>query len=394
MNNIVILGAGVMGSALSVPAASHSTNSITLVGSPLDNHIIDSLKETRHHPTLNAPLPASVRLQRDDEVKDSTLRTADVIVLGVSSPGIDWAVSRLSAGQTKPKVLALVTKGLVAPKTPTLPPLTYADSLADTLTEPSGQIVGIGGPCIARELSLGVPTRVTFAADNIDVANSLRDALQTDYYRITTTRDIVGLEACAALKNFLAIGVSAMMSTYATESGYAKNPVAALYNQAVRELFVLSQWLTEASRRPGESQEKSLHKTTPQALNPLHTAAFDLAGMGDLHVTVGGGRNSKLGLHLGEQQPLSSILAGPMHGVTVEGVDTGRRLAPGLRAACMYGTLNANELPLTQALLNTIENDALFNVDFTSLPNYLAVDKSIVSRHLALFIDTLLINFG
>jgi len=355
MAKLVILGAGVMGSALAVPAAQSRDNQVILVGSPLDDEIIASVGATRHHPTLNTTLPDSIEVVTEAALNDADLRDADVIVIGVSSPGIDWVTSRLQTAAAQPPILALVTKGLVAAGA-SAPPQTYADALPATLTQPAGGLVGIGGPCIARELALGLPTCVTFASRQPANAERLRESLQTDTYRITTHHDIVGVEACAALKNFLCIGVSAMFSSYPLEQSHAKNPVAGLFNQAILELALLSDWLrAHAVTQPVADGARSMN------------VAFDLAGMGDLHVTVGGGRNSRLGRHLGEGQALSTVVNGPMQGVTVEGVDTGRHLSAGFRAACANGDLDSASFPLTFAILNCIDNDELFEFDFQSL---------------------------
>ncbi|MFK7997789.1 MAG: hypothetical protein AB8B87_26925 [Granulosicoccus sp.] len=354
MANIVILGAGVMGSALAVPPSGIADNTVTLTGSPLDDDIVRSIRSNRYHPTLNAKIPDSINAIHLTDLSDEILHAADIIVIGVSSAGIDWATDLLTRHDAKPATLALVTKGLVQDTLATAPPLTYADTLASSLNLAQERIVGIGGPCIARELALGYPTRVTFACRDPQHAQQMRQHFQTHYYRITTHSNIVALEACAALKNFLCIGVSAMLSAYPLDSSFAKNPLAALYNQAVRELFLLSEWISEASTTP-----------TPDVFSNV---AFDLAGMGDLHVTVGGGRNSRLGAYLGKGDTLSHVLTSSMAGVTVEGVDTGRALASGFRAGCTNGKLNASALPLTLAILDCIEHDKPFAFDFETLP--------------------------
>ena len=111
---------------------------------------------------------------------------------------------------------------------------------------------------------------------------------------------------------------------------------------------------------------RQLHES--QHHSTASEVAFDLPGMGDLHVTVGGGRNSKLGTLLGKGQRLSEIMAQPMRGVTVEGVDTGKQLLSGFNYAVKSGELVESQLPLTRGILNCIEKDQLFTFDFTSIP--------------------------
>jgi len=356
MKNIVILGAGVMGSALASVAA--AANQVTLVGSPLDNHIIDKLKKAEPHPTLHVNLPETVSGISASELDRETINEADVIVIGVSSPGVQWALDTIQLHQCKPNILALVTKGLVSGVNKQLAPQTYAQTIDTKLTNPAGRVVGIGGPCIARELALGYPTRVCFASKNIDVANQLRDLLKTDYYHIATHDDFTGLEACAALKNFMCIGVSTMFTAHTLEDTHAKNPVAALFNQAVHEIGLLSRWIKADAR----------NNATQNSIHTGNDIAFDLAGMGDLHVTVGGGRNSMLGQHLGTGRLLNDILQTDMHNITVEGVDTGKQLLPCFRNACNKGGLQVSDFPITCAILDVIENEKPFKLEFGLLP--------------------------
>lgn len=356
MANIVILGAGVMGSALASVAA--ASNKVTLVGSPLDDHIIDNVKKAERHPTLQVNLPKAIEGISSNELDRETMNNADVIVIGVSSPGVQWALDTIKQHQCKPNFLALITKGLVSSENRQLAPQTYAQVIDAELTDPAGGIVGIGGPCIARELALGYPTRVCFASQNLAVADQLRDLLKTDYYHIATHDDFTGLEACAALKNFMCIGVSTMFTAYKLENTYAKNPVAALFNQAVQEISLLSHWIKADSHK----------KSNPVLFDIRSDIAFDLSGLGDLHVTVGGGRNSLLGQHLGTGRLLNDILETDMHNITVEGVDTGKQLLTGFRNACSKGNLQVIDFPITCAILDVIENEKPFKLDFGLLP--------------------------
>ena len=378
MARIVILGAGVMGSALAVPAAASADNAVTLVGSPLDDDAVEAVRARGHHPGLDAPLPDAIETLADGALDDGALRAADVVVIGVSSPGVGWARSRLERAGARPAALALVTKGLVASGGDD-PPLTYADALPAALCSAPDGLVGIGGPCIARELALGFPTRVTFASRHRPSAEGLRNLLRTDAYRPAVGEDIVGVEACAALKNFLCIGISAMFSAHPLGDSHAKNPLAALFNQGVQELASLAAWLRDASDAhrvaggvgggPGSGAGgggTDGDARSPDAVPP----AFDLAGAGDLHVTVGGGRNSRLGRLLGEGATIREALDGPMRGVTAEGVDTGRALSRGFRAACASGALDAARLPLTRAILDCVDDpERPFAFDFRELPD-------------------------
>ena len=52
-----------------------------------------------------------------------------------------------------------------------------------------------------------------------------------------------------------------------------------------------------------------------------HSSVFGIAGVGDLYVSILGGRNSKLGSYLGENLNYKNILKNKMKNTTVEGAD-------------------------------------------------------------------------
>jgi len=353
--NIVIIGAGVMGTALSVPASDNGHN-VLLVGTPLDAAIVKSLQTKRYHPGLQREFAESLSIIRHESLTAKHLADADIVVLGVSSAGVGWAERKIKALGVDISLLSLVTKGLEANDQQA--PLTYAHTLCTRLGSGGVAVqdfVGIGGPCIAVEIVDRHSTSVVYASENQKAMTYMQQCMQTPHYRISLSHDLVGVEACAAIKNFLAIGVSATLASGVSQEdksslvSMAKNPTAAAFNQAVREMAILSHWIG------GERD-----------------TAFDLAGMGDLHVTVGGGRNSRLGKLLGMGMLVSEALEGPLDGVTVEGKDTGLVLAPAIKHALSCGALTEESLPLTLSILASIENDAVLDLGYPRSASALA----------------------
>lgn len=340
MATILILGAGVMGSALAVPAADRG-HRVRLVGTGFDREIISTLKRPGGvHPKLDAPLPRNVTPLDIDELTVAHLAEADAIVIGVASAGIEWAVDRLRALLQERKPVAFLTKGLVAAGATVR---TYAETVPDAFDLVGREnFIGIGGPCIARELANRWPTASVYACADAVLAERLAGLMTTPRYRLSTSDDVTGVEACAALKNFFAIGVSAMQTRYLdTIRGTvaAKNPTAAAFNQAAREMAAITHHL-------GGRRE----------------TAFDLAGIGDLHVTVGGGRNSRLGHALGRGATVSAAMSGELAGETVEGIDTARALAGLVRS----GEL-PERVPLATAIVEAVLDDQGFDFDFGSM---------------------------
>lgn len=340
MSTILILGAGVMGSTLAVPATDNG-HQVMLAGTPLDAEAISRMKQPGGvHPKLDEPLPSSVAILADEEVTPAHADAADLIVVGVSSPGIPWAVARLNELMRRNKPVAFVTKGLawrgggIA---------TYAETLPDQVAHMDA-FIGIGGPCIARELANRYPTTSVYASHDRRAAAFAADLMRSPYYRLGISDDVSGVEACAALKNFFAIGVSAMQTRYpdkARADGQAKNPTAAAFTHATREMAELCEHI-------GGRRE----------------TAFDFAGIGDLHVTVGGGRNSRLGHFLGAGRVVSDVMARELSGETVEGIDTARVLAALFEDVSRQSALKREQFPLTLAILRAVLSDTPLAIDF------------------------------
>ncbi|MCO5063300.1 MAG: glycerol-3-phosphate dehydrogenase [Rhizobiaceae bacterium] len=337
MATILILGAGVMGSALSVPAADNG-HRVLLAGTFLDGVPVARMKQGGVHPKLDEPLPANVEILADEDVSPVHAQAADLIVVGVSSPGVGWAVQRLNAIMKEGRPVAFVTKGLDLLDGRVV---TYAEKLPPKIGAATA-FIGIGGPCIARELANRQPTSSIYSCRDVEAARAFAQWMQTPYYRLAVSDDAMGVEACAALKNFYAIGVSAMQTRYrdaARPDGQSKNPTAAAFNQASREMAAICELL-------GGSRE----------------TAFGLAGIGDLHVTVGGGRNSRLGHLLGVGRTVSDAMRNDLAGETVEGIDTAKMLHN--LASAGATPFRRDGFPLAFAILDAVLRDEPLGFDF------------------------------
>lgn len=349
MARLLILGAGVMGCAFAVPAADNG-HEVILVGTEADGASIAALKADRAaHPRLNAAIPETIVPMEIEALTAEHLHRADFVILGVSSPGVAWATRILKGLLPEPRPIALLTKGLQGWQGGLR---SFAAQVCDDLAQQGMKremVMGVAGPCIAKELADRQPTAVVFAGEDGKCLERLCGVMQTPYYRVSLSDDLDGVEVCAALKNFLAIAVSAMWTRYQEvnpqpQKPRAMNPAAAAFTQAVREMAGLAAWF---GGRP----------ETPHGL----------AGLGDLNVTVGGGRNSRLGFLLGEGMTLEAALSGPLSGETVEGADTGLVLAGPLEQAFEEGRLDPRDYPITRALLATLRDGQPLDLDFETI---------------------------
>ena len=112
MKKILIIGAGAMGSAFTVPCVDNN-NEVTLIGTHLENELITSIKKNnKFHPTLKTNLPSKLNIERIDNLKSVIENGIDVIVAGISSVGIKWFTEEISKYYKKKIPIVLLTKGL------------------------------------------------------------------------------------------------------------------------------------------------------------------------------------------------------------------------------------------------------------------------------------------
>ena len=279
MATIAIVGAGMMGTALAWPLRENG-HAVRLVGTPLDEAIVEGLRSSGPHPRLERRAPEGVRVFSHTELPEA-LSGVDLIASGVSSFGVAWFAGAVGP-HLRPEVPVIaVTKGLEDNPDGDLAILPdVTDARLPAHLQGRIRLCAIGGPCIAHELAARRQTCVVFCGRERETLEALRKIFATDYYHIWLSTDVVGVEACAALKNGYAMGVGLAvgMMEAAGPDGLANmyNPQAGLFGPGCREMRLLLQVL-------GGSPEN---------------VAW-LPGAGDLYVTVFGGRTVRLGKLLG-----------------------------------------------------------------------------------------------
>ena len=345
MTTVTILGAGVMGSAMSMPFSDKGMK-VRVVGTHLDTAIIDSIRGNGRHPKLNITMPSGISAFKHDQLANALGDDTDFILLGVASAGVPWAIDRLASVLKKPIPIVMITKGM-KPETDTLRAL--PDLVAEGLKAKLGfdvPIAAIAGPCIAGELAARRHTGTVIVSRDLGLATDFAQKFAGDYYHPRPSTDMIGAEVCAAFKNFFAITVGwahGRNEVLAETENKARNNNAAaiLFDQSVRELLVLTKALGGASE-----------------------SVWGMPGVGDFYVTCQAGRNSRLGNALGRGLSYVEAKAGPMKDETVEGAELGIAVAGSLRAMVRDGKMSAHEIPLTLALLDTLTEGMDFEPDW------------------------------
>jgi glycerol-3-phosphate dehydrogenase (NAD(P)+) len=345
MAKITIIGAGMMGSAISWPLVDNH-HEIKLVGTHLDQEIIDSIQKTNYHPKLKRAVPEGVTAFSNKEIPQA-VEGADLIISGVSSFGVEWFAKNVGNHLKLGVPVLAITKGLFAKENGDLQIL--PDQLNDLL--PDGirdkiSLNAVAGPCIAQELSARRQTCVYFCGRDEKILNQLRDLFSTPYYHILVSTDFLGSEAGVAMKNAYAICINFAIGVYEKEGpdgiSHMFNPQAALFAQSMREMRMLVDLL--GGKREG---------------------LIELSGSGDLYVTVFGGRNARLGKMLGQNYTYSAALEN-LAGETLEGVEIMTRVCQALPKLEARGLTKRSNFPLLTHLYDVIYNQKQVDVPWNS----------------------------
>jgi glycerol-3-phosphate dehydrogenase (NAD(P)+) len=342
MANIVILGAGLMGSAFSTPLADNG-HAVRLVGTHLDDEIIEELHESGVHPRLRVKLPASVTPYSYDRLGEA-VDGADLVVIGVNSLGVEWASFMLGQHLSSETPLLMLTKGLEGDgKGLRLLPDLLRAGLPPTL-QSSVQLAAIGGPSIAGELAVRRHTSVVITGQDQALLDRLAALIRTPYYHVWTNSDFVGVEVSVAMKNVYALAVGIVGGLLEKdgvgEDGYVMhNLAAALFAQGLSEIAYMV-----------------------EVMGGRRSTVLGLPGAGDLYVTSMGGRNGRMGRWLGLGYHYIDAKKKYMASETIEGAELALAIGPTIEEMVASGKLDARRLPLLRAMIQVVCNDSIARI--------------------------------
>lgn len=320
---VTIIGSGMMGSALAFPARENG-HEVRLVGTHLDREIIDACIRTNQHPKFTKDFPAGLTYYHIEDVSQA-IQGSDMIIGGVSSFGVDWFAEVILPLIPEEIPILTVTKGLL--DTPDGKLLTYPEIWSEKAKKLGKKLSlnAVGGPCTSYELVAHDQTHVSFCGSDLNVLEQLRSIMQTDYYHISITTDVTGIESAVALKNAYALGVALTIGLNQKEFGIDSelhfNSQAAVFGQALEEMHKLLEF------------QKAM------------TVRNLKVGIGDLYVTVYGGRTRLIGILLGRGLDIEEAQK-ELNGVTLESLVVAKRVAKAILINTGSGTLDAKDFPL------------------------------------------------
>jgi glycerol-3-phosphate dehydrogenase (NAD(P)+) len=292
---VAVLGAGSWGTALAIHLARAGLD-VRLWGYHADH--IAVLKRERCNQQYLPGVVFPDKLELYSSLEDA-LRGEELLVLIVIPSHAYRSFLENSSALFKPEMsIAWASKGLEEGT---------AKLLHEVFEEEVPQcrkLAVISGPTFAKEVARDLPTAITVASDQEDVANEWRDCLHNGYFRAYTSLDVAGVELGGALKNPLAIAAG-----IADGLGFGSNSRAALITRGLTEVIRLG-----------------------DAMGCNRDTFMGLAGLGDLVLTCTDdqSRNRRTGLLLARglsKQQIAIEIGQEIEGVrsSLEAVRLGKR---------------------------------------------------------------------
>ena len=318
MKNILIVGAGAMGAAFSIPLMDNGHS--VMLTEPHDFKLLKKLNsKNKFHPSLNINLPKKLQINKfSSEILN---RKWDLIVIAVSSLGINSIGKNLSKVKKKSSILVL-TKGLKLDGGSLISMSSLLSKYNKNLN-----ISVLKGPCLAKELAKKVKSFTVVANKNINTAKKIGKLISTNYYKAEFSRDVNGVEFLSAIKNIYSMIIGA---------GQWHNTSSALFKKSIDEMKYLVNYF------------KGKNETV-----------YGLAGLGDLYVSAMGGRNSKMGEYLGQGYTFAQAKKKFMKNDTVEGADLAIEIAP-----FILKKINKRKIPLMFSLLIAIVKNKKLKINY------------------------------
>jgi glycerol-3-phosphate dehydrogenase (NAD(P)+) len=295
MARVAVFGAGAAGTAVAIHLARKGED-VVLWGSEYDAKVLPDLTERRLHPALPERLPEGIRVFGPEDLAEAAGGT-EIAVMGANSAGarsLGEMVAPALTGETR--VVVSVAKGL---EDGTLL------RMSEVYEETCGRsVVVMSGPSLAPELAGGLVTGVALASTDPDALARATEVFRSPTFLVDPTNDVAGVEICGTAKNVAAIGAGILEGLAKYRQRDLKNARAALFTRAVHEIADLAE--SAGGRRE---------------------TALGLAGMGDLLVTMLGGRNALYGEALGlGAEPQHTLRDMQSRGLTVEGAGSSKEV--------------------------------------------------------------------
>lgn len=282
MKKIAVLGAGSWGLALAL-ILNEKGNNVTMwcYDEKEKDEMLKYRQNKRCLPGVKLPIEMQFTTCMEEAVKDK-----DMVVMAVPSKAVRQTIQKAKPYLSEHTLIINVSKGIEDHTN-----LRLSEVIESVVTNP---VVVLSGPSHAEEVARHVPTTVVVSSRSMADAKAIQDLFMTDYFRVYTNPDLIGVELGGALKNVIALAAGVVEGL-----GYGDNTKAALMTRGIAEIARLGVAMGG----------------TPETFGGL-------TGVGDLIVTCTSGhsRNRRCGELIGQGFSLNEAI--DKVNMVVEGVPT------------------------------------------------------------------------
>lgn len=310
MGYISVIGAGSWGTALSILLSEKGYDVTMWV---YEKDLAEDIEKTRENTLYLPDVTLPENLQVTGSLRDA-VHKARYLLCVVPTQFVRGVFSEAREYLQKDAVIVTASKGIEKGR------LLTVSSILKQVTD--HEIAVLSGPSFAKEVASRLPTAVTLAVEDRDRGMILQEIFNSDYFRVYTHSDIIGVELGGALKNVIAIA-----SGITDGLGLGLDARAALITRGLAEI-------TRLGIKMG-AEEKTFS---------------GLSGLGDLVLTCTGNlsRNYNVGYKIGQGSKLKDILSG-MKSVA-EGVETS---VSAREVAIKHGV----DMPIVEQVYMTLHED-------------------------------------
>jgi glycerol-3-phosphate dehydrogenase (NAD(P)+) len=207
-----------------------------------NSEAVSYIRSKKHNPNyLTSVEFRTEQLFLTDSIDEAVSR-ADILIFVIPSAFLVGELQKLKV-PIKDKIVFSAIKGII-PETG----LIVGEHFHDTYDIPFENIGVITGPCHAEEVALERLSYLTIACADEKKARFMAKQLQSGYIKTKVSKDIIGTEYAAMLKNIYAIAAG-----IAHGLGYGDNFQSVLMSNAIREMKRFTKRIYKIDRNINDS---------------------------------------------------------------------------------------------------------------------------------------------
>ncbi|MCB0722903.1 MAG: NAD(P)-dependent glycerol-3-phosphate dehydrogenase [Ignavibacteriae bacterium] len=286
--NVSVLGAGGWGTTLAILLNENGHNVTLWEYNPDYAETMRKFRENFYFlPKVN--IPKSINITND---LLSAAESGELLVISTPTQFIRGSFESLKDFDFGNRIILNVSKGIE------IGTMLLVNEIVEDIfikVDPNN-IAALSGPSHAEEVSRRIPTAVVCGSRDVGIAETVQRIFSNEYFRVYSSRDVVGVETGGALKNVIAIAAG-----ISDGAGFGDNTKAAIMTRGISEIMRLGRTL---------GAEKDTF--------------YGLSGIGDLIVTCASehSRNRHVGIEIGKGRKLDDILSEMK--MVAEGVSTAK----------------------------------------------------------------------